>query len=134
MLKTPPPLPGKHQDSRVSIYGILHVSEIPHRSSWLWVIPHVSKAPVSQINYHDNHLDKTLLSGCSSNFSDEKKQVISVDFIVSLKQKMPNKKICPICRVVMFLKWRKQAMMSLQGMAENRSWSELNLLRHLQKP
>ena len=40
------------------LYGIPHVSETFHRSSWIWVIPNVSKARwvffFSKISYHDN--------------------------------------------------------------------------------
>ena len=42
----------------VILYGIPHVSETFHRSSWIWVIPNVSKARwvffFSKISYHDN--------------------------------------------------------------------------------
>ncbi len=44
----------------------------------------------------------------SSNFSDEEEQIVSVDFVIRLEEKVANKEVGPISRVVMLLMVKKQ--------------------------
>jgi hypothetical protein len=48
------------------------------------------------------------LSVGSSNFSDEEEQIVSVDFVIRLEEKVTNKEVGPISRVVMLLMVKKQ--------------------------
>jgi hypothetical protein len=48
------------------------------------------------------------LSVGSSNLSDEEEQIVSVDFVIRLEEKVANEEVGPISRVVMLLMGKKQ--------------------------
>ena len=54
------------------------------------------------------YFHKSLLSVGSSNFSDEEEKIVSVDFVIRLEEKVADKEVGPISRVVMLLMGKKQ--------------------------